>query len=758
MSTTADLKTVRLARRAQWQAGLASGLNPLAREQDHIAWQVLPPFAAQPEVLHSPGCGKPSDVSAAYSTGDGNNQAASIKPWLGSDASGGIWWRDREGRLHELHGAAQASAPAEVCTVPATAAWQTARRLVFARSWLYCASGQQIARYDAASLLADTYFNFDGSVLDIASDANDGLMVLLRLEAPHPAGFCLQRLCASGKLLPARHFSLTLLPDRITYLAHADVSVILSAGGDKIGIFDAAGKSYERSLANLLRADGDFRAEWLDSDRLGRFVLLGKDAGGPTLCVLCDARGDVIASVEAAGAHAAVVAGEMLYWLTDAGLLRLGQAKAETAAVQASKQAPSTDQIRGLYLTPLMHSPRKASDSGWLRAQLAAMLPAGASMHVSVLRCDDEAAATQSSTVVLDQSLTPAQRISAVTQLENWRLAARYDFGGSAASQGKVQTYEVPLFDDDAPWCRLLIELAAAPFSGLPRLETCTVLYPNISLMQYLPAIFKGASVAANRPGGDDPFLRMLVGVWESQTQGLDQAISQSGARVHPDSAPAVWLDFLARKIDCPWHNSLPIASKRRVLQAADALAQARGTRHGLNLLLTALLPTVRCEVVDVMLDHGFACLGGIGRHGVIAGSRLPTLLTGLPADAARLSRKAVLGALRLGSAAQAASRQSSEAYQRFLGQIRLILHTAPDPKLAELLPSMIASMVPASVQVHIEWRAEPQSWQLDSGLLLDDPSVGRLNQTLRLNRSTLSGKRKPQLPTGGLLPGFYLS
>ncbi|MBI3230152.1 MAG: hypothetical protein HYZ45_08265 [Burkholderiales bacterium] len=695
-----------------------------------------------------PGCGIDAELE---------HVVEKIAPWLGSDPLGGLWWRQRDGTLHEIHMAAQADAPATVCEVPQAAVLHDAERIVFGRSWLYSARGNQIARHDAASLQPDAEFTFDGTVLDIASDADDGLMVLLRHDTPPPVAFSLQRLCASGKLLPPRPLPAALHPSRLTYLAHTACTVALSADGAQIGFIDAEGNCDIRALASLLSADGNFCAKWIESDRLDRFVLLGKDGGGRTQCVVCDARGDVIASVNADGAHAAVIAGDMLYWLSDAALLRLAQA---TNGGDASADgAGGSGGVHGQYLTPLMQSPRKASESGWLRAHIEAMLPAGATMHVTVLRCDDDEAAAASRDIAVDQSLTPAQRITALTTLQGWRSAATYDFGGSQqdSSATKAQIYDIPLFDDDAPWCRLLLELAAAPLSDLPRLESCTVLYPNISLMQYLPAMFKGGGVAENRPGGDDPFLRTLVGVWESQTQGLDRAISQSGARVHPDTAPAVWLDFLARKLGCPWHNSLPEAAKRRILQAADALAQARGTRYSLALLLQALLPDIRYEVIDVAVDYGLATLGGIGRHGVVAGSSLPTLLSGLPPDAARLSRKAVLGVMRLGGS-DGSSGPASDAYQRFLGQIKIILHTVRNPLLADVLPSLLTSIVPAGVVACIEWHAEPRAWQLDSGLQLDDPSPGRLNQSLRLNRSTLSGKRKRQLPTGGLLPGFHLS
>ncbi len=766
MSTTADLKAVRLSRRAQWEAGIASGLGVVARGQDRIAWEVLPPFALQPTVLHAPGCGPAATAPAGdcgHTRPAGMPRSGTVAPWLGTDPLGGLWWRDRNGSLHEVHDAARAEAPVAVCAVPPAAVLHEARRIVFGRSWLYSARGNTIVRHDAASLQPDAEFKLEGTVLDIASDARDGLQILLRQDQPGTAdlaGYALQHLCASGKLLPARALPLALHPERITFLAHPSITVVLGSEGEQLGFVDASGHCQQRALASLLKAGGQFAATWLDGDRLARFVLLGRDGEGATECVVCDARGDVISVLPAAGAEAAALAGPMLYLLSDAAVLRVAQAAdggSTHSSTQGSMQSSASDSgVRGRYLTPLMHSPRKAGDSGWLRAHIDAMLPAGASMHVSVFRCDDDQAAAISREVAADLNLTPAQRIDALATLENWRSAAVYDFGGSKAEGNTLRTCEIPLFDDDAPWCRLLIELACAPLSALPRLEACTVLYPNISLMQYLPAIFRGGSVAANLSGSEDPFLRMLVGVWESQTQGLDHAISQSGARVHPDKAPPVWLDFLARKLDCPWHNALPQAAKRRILQAADALAQARGTRHGLMLLLQALLPEVRAEVLDVSVDHGLATLGGTGRQGIIPGSRLPALLTGLPPDAARLSRKALLGSMRLGSVTQTAP--ASDAYQRFLGQVRITLHAVRDPLLADLLPGLVASMVPAGVAVRIAWHAEPRAWQLDSLLQLDDPAPGRLNQSLRLNRSTLSGKRKRQIPTGGLLPGFHLS
>ncbi len=748
MSTTADLKTIRLTRAAQWQTGLASGLRVLARAQDRHAWQVIPPFTNQASLLHSPGFASDSAYGHA-------------RPWLGTDPQGSIWWRDRAGALHEIHDASSADTSSPVCAVPRAAVVHHAQRIVFGRSWLYSANDKQIARHDAASLQPDALFEFDAKVLDITSDADDGLYILLHSEVQGQGGFFLQRLCANGKLLARIALPYQLHPAMITYLAHSRTCIALSSDGEQIGVVDADGNCITRRLATMFAKHPDFSAFWLDGDRLGRFVLLGKDAASKTYAWVCDAAGDVLASVPAEGALAACLAGPMLYLMTENALLRVPQAQdGGQSEVQAVNVDPitATNSVRGRYLTPLLHSPRKASESGWLRAHIEALLPAGASMHVTVLRCDDAHAVAISREVAADFTKTPAQRIDALSQLQDWQVSARYDFAAKVANGAKPQAsvYEIPLFDDDAQWCRLLIELAAAPLSGLPQLESCTVLYPNISLMQYLPAIFNGGSIAENRPGSSDPFLRMLVGVWESQTQGLDQVIAQSGARIHPDTAPTLWLDFLARKLGCPWHDGLPIDAKRRILQAADALAQARGTRHGLALLLRALLPEVRHEVLDRSVEHGLLTLAAAGTRdaGQIAGSRLPAVLAGLPVDAAKLSHRAVLGSMRLASAKQIPS--VSDAYQRFLGQVSILLHCPQDATLAEILPGILNNILPAGVQVDIKWRAESPVWQLESKL--EDVAAGRLNQSLRLNRSTLSGKRKAQLPAGGILPGFHLS
>jgi phage tail-like protein len=211
-------------------------------------------------------------------------------------------------------------------------------------------------------------------------------------------------------------------------------------------------------------------------------------------------------------------------------------------------------------------------------------------------------------------------------------------------------------------------------------------------------------------------FLRGLLGVLEATTQETDRRIGSLGVLIHPRTAPANWLDFIAEWLGLPWDEALSDEQKRAIALSAPRLAAERGTRRGLEALLDCLFPGApeRYAIIDVDVDFGLATLGGDG----CAGSRLPAVLSGLPASVALLSTKTILGQARLPCAGQ-----TIDATSRFLGHLRVDLTATAAEKRswAPWVRALIEAMVPASMQLSIRWRSPelPSTELSENGILL---------------------------------------
>ena len=211
------------------------------------------------------------------------------------------------------------------------------------------------------------------------------------------------------------------------------------------------------------------------------------------------------------------------------------------------------------------------------------------------------------------------------------------------APPAKGQPIAVPLFQSPDRWLWLQVRLVTPPDVVPPAIRELRVLYPDASLMQHVPAVFRGSD---NDPTG---FLRSLVGVLETTTQGIDARIRSIAAHIEPSTAPEDWLDYVAGWIELPWENALPVEVKRRIVAGAGPLLDERGTRRGLERLLRALAgPNARIGIADLTVDHPPTRLGGACG----AGARLPMLLAGPLPSAPILGTRTVLGRACLGVSA----------------------------------------------------------------------------------------------------------
>jgi phage tail-like protein len=287
----------------------------------------------------------------------------------------------------------------------------------------------------------------------------------------------------------------------------------------------------------------------------------------------------------------------------------------------------------------------------------------------------------------------------------------------------------IPLFTTTDRWLWLRLELQVPAGVEAPRLGAMRVLYPEISIVQQLPAIFQGAD---NDPGGA---LRRLVGVLETTTQQIDGSIRDAATQLDPSRAKREWLDHLAGALGLPWHRALPEGAKRRQLQAAGDLLDKRGRRAGLLQLLQCIVSPGHVSLVDLTADYVPLRVGGGGQ----AGAALPALLAGVPRSLPRLSGKARLGRARLDCATT-----RCDPMETIFPTLRIELATTAEIKqaVAPLLDTILADYVPAGLRTEIRWRVLPAALLSEADeLVLDGNGPGTIGGDSMLGRTVLAGR-----------------
>ncbi len=739
MSTPRDLKVYRFATRAQWQTGV------LSNSRIHDNGKVMPerPLAPSPRFITSSG--------GAFSP--------AISPY------GVAYWRTGTGLLQWMEENNTAA-----CSIEATPGIAHSPRLAIGREWLWAFQPGTpcLIRYDLASLQQDDVIRLpDGHILDIAADGGDGVWLLIGRDTAADA-FC--HVDAGGRIgTPVELPSSIAHPRGITYLANPKRVALLSENGDTITLVDP--HDVTKAVAVSLQSETPgFRATLIDSDHRDRLLLGGATDQGsadsePSMVLLLDAAGGLLDRISAGldddlPITGATARGPAVLLTTAKGILWFDAAPAGNA-VDAD----------GVFLSPGLYSPETDSLRGWLRAELSAVLPKGATMAVTVMSTNDPQVKKEVTAIFENPTLPPRIRQQQIeARLQAGRTGpfvfvspeddpSRPPAPSSNPAPPSPSSYAIPLFDHRQSWLWLEVQLNAAPDGRLPELHELRALYPEISLSQYVPAIFRG-DVAARGPDSGDPiwgdptgFFRQLVGLLETTTQGIDQTISSLGRRIHPATAQGEWLDFVARWLDLPWDDALPENLKRHILGSASLLLAQRGTRAGLETLLSLLFPAGKVRVIDVNVDVGLATLGG----GHCQGSALPAVLSGLPPRAAVLSRKAVLGRARL-----TCPDDDPTGATRFMGLLRIeiMASTAERKTVESVLPELLAGMTPAGLRTEIRWRSGSDfgfNLRLDDGITLDDPSPRQLGQDARLGQLVLAGGRHLRLTESGLSLGFHL-
>ena len=357
----------------------------------------------------------------------------------------------------------------------------------------------------------------------------------------------------------------------------------------------------------------------------------------------------------------------------------------------------------------MLFSPDREDKRRWLRIEATARLPQGSTLEISYASADKNDDLHRINDILNDKKLPASHRVERLLgETDLWK--GRTAFQGSGTETQELKRFSAKLFDEHDRYVVVCISLTAASGAHLPTLSELDVLYPGRTLMENLPAIYQ---VEETKP---DSFLRSLVGVLETTTQGIDDRISAMGSLINPATAPEPWLNFIARWAGVPWNDELTLQQKRSLLNHASEITKGRGTRAGLEAFLESLIhySPRRFRVTDATAEFGFAVVGDES-----CGSRLPAMLGGLTQWARELDFSTVLGHMRLPCPGQL-----NDGVWQLTGNIRVeIAASAAERKVWEpWLLSLINQMVPITARVKLQWVTAQalRSNRLDGTMTID--------------------------------------
>ena len=628
-----------------------------------------------------------------------------------------------------------------VRSVPAGDALAGATRLLMDARWLWALSGNAVIRFDRASLQIDQITTGaqiagegrDSGILDIATDGREGIWLLMRGTPGR-----LVRLDCRGCM--ADTLPIPCEAERADQIAASggDAHIALLSTQDQLLVILRPADTAGVRTLRLCNWHASWRAKRLTGNGRGLLALGGATQDGSCIVFRMDRFGEIIDGPIIACTDGG--AGELR--VNDIAVDHEHLWLAATSGLHCVKAAESggAAEARATLLTPLLHSPPGQGGRGWLRAELDAELPQGASIKASFATTNDPRLAANVEAIAADPDLMQSERVNRIWSLLGDGEVSQVTFAAStdASPMGKTESFAVPLFDTQDAWLVLRLEIISPPKGKRPALKELRVLYPERSLMSDLPAIFRAPK---NDP---ERLLRRIVGVIETTTQQIDRRVAGIGRHIAPSLAPSDWLDYLGSWLGLPWHPGLDDWSKREILASAGFLLGWRGSKAGLLKLMRCLAGeggSVR--IVDVTAERAAIRLGGLG----LAGTPVNGLLAGRPASTATLGVKAVLGQARFACIGEAPSPIDILVPTVF---VHIASSAAVAARNRPYADSMLAQYLPAGVRHRISWTATaPRKADDIDALILDDIGPGAAGENAELGRMVLGGAPRTRLAEG---------
>jgi len=249
-----------------------------------------------------------------------------------------------------------------------------------------------------------------------------------------------------------------------------------------------------------------------------------------------------------------------LWAATTSGIFAIDAAAETGAGRQAS------------WLSPPLHAPPDPR-SGWQLAELRADLPKRARIRIRSRQFVTEAERDAYAAALR------AEPGGALAQ-GGWDAGLSSDHSGGDGA-APLRHY---LGDREAPWLALRIDISLPAGSPPARLERLDVTYPDRSLIESLPAIYRTGD------SGEAKFRRMLA-PFQALADEIDDLIGDAVCRVDPETAPDIWVGFLLGWLGHGAFSRLPPGRGRALLRALPRILAGRGTLAGLAAAIDALAP-----------------------------------------------------------------------------------------------------------------------------------------------------------------------
>lgn len=677
-------RSYRFATQAQWNTCVGSCVDDEALRTSGVI-RPLPPYAS-PGVLYASRGARAPVVTRA----------------------GEMLWVDDDRIVHRV-----VAGEDEPMGFSAPSAIAGATRIVGTTSglWVLHASPDALQCFDEESLARRLSVDIPcGQPVDVASDGGDLLFVLVE----NGRRWMTVQFDGSGNPGTATELQGIVNATSFVFQRRARRVVVLAGERHRRLFWFAEGESKPLFSVAVAALGSCFDAEVLASGSGDRILLAGSDAGAANAAaaetahvLVLDADGNPASDLPLdpwdVPATGIVATRDSLFVTGPRGLLQF----------DAADVVPQgAGEVRCTFITPMLYSPDREDGRRWLRVDAAAVLSEGSRIEITYAATDD--VETRDRLTAIAGGAAPAsQRVEKLlAETELWR--GRTSFGGANAAP----SYSAKLFDVRERFIWICVTLSATAGASLPQLSELNVLYPGMTLMEQLPAIYQ------REESQSDSFLRGLVGVLEATTQDIDMRIASMASHVHPATAPEPWLDFVARWLGVPWDDGLALAQKRAIVLRAAELARGRGTRAGLEVLLECLLPGTQrsFRVTDPTADLGFALVGG----GSCAGSALPAMLGGRTRWSAELDERAVLGYMRL-----PCPPQLEDGAWQLAGKVRVEVAATTTQREAwePWFEALVMEMMPITARLELRWISAIalRSDRLDGTITLASPPTAHL-------------------------------
>ena len=379
----------------------------------------------------------------------------------------------------------------------------------------------------------------------------------------------------------------------------------------------------------------------------------------------------------------------------------------------------------------------------WLRAEVVARLPEGATLGLRWAATADAALAASVEHDLADAKLPMTKRLARVEKLLDGLWSKTFTYVGEPHEGAPPpERFAFPLHAAAGPLLWVDLSIARNTADAAPEIDTLLVIHEARSLMDNLPAIYSG-------DGDRDGTLRRLVSVLETTTQGMDHRIARLADRLDPDRTSARWLPDLAAMLGLPFHDALTGEMQRRLVKAAPAILARRGTRLGLLAMLEALFPGRPIRVVD-RTEQLIPI--SLGRDGV-GGRALPAMLAGPSIRIPRLNARLVLnrtGLCPTDACADPLVAPGPEVLVSIPARVR------EQRRFRDAVAQMIEAMVPAGVRVRLRWTPWRDHGAVDPGdvlTMIDAPERLSLGAGPALGRARTGGRAAARLDAEGTTP-----